>query len=213
MRTVEFYAAGETAESYRWFAAEAQPTCPAWGALCSWIADTAAALELLDELPPQKRQPNLFLGAVRYLDGPIAPGPDFLAWMRERWSELAEVVRTHATQTNEAGRCAVLRPFLAALPQPLALLEVGMSAGLCLFPDRYGYRYRSGLAEVVVGADVTGARVDCEVPPPDLAKVAGAAIDVVWRAGIDLLPLDPRSPKDARWLRSLIWPGQPEREE
>ncbi len=36
------------------------------------------------------------------------------------------------TQTNEPGRCAVLLPLLAALPQPLALLEVGASAGLCL---------------------------------------------------------------------------------
>jgi Uncharacterized protein conserved in bacteria (DUF2332) len=33
-----------------------------------------------------------------------------------------------ATQTNEAGRCAVLLPVLAALPQPLALLDVGASA-------------------------------------------------------------------------------------
>ena len=41
-----------------------------------------------------------------------------------------------STQTNEAGRCAALLPVLALLPQPLALLEVGTSAGLCLFPDR-----------------------------------------------------------------------------
>ena len=50
-------------------------------------------------------------------------------------------MRVRATQTNEAGRCAVLLPVLAALPQPLALLEVGASAGLCLYPDRYAYRY------------------------------------------------------------------------
>ena len=45
------------------------------------------------------------------------------------------------TQTNEAARCALMLPLLAALPQPLALLEVGASAGLCLLPDRYGYDY------------------------------------------------------------------------
>ena len=45
------------------------------------------------------------------------------------------------TQTNEPARCALMLPLLAALPQPLALLEVGASAGLCLLPDRYGYDY------------------------------------------------------------------------
>jgi hypothetical protein len=35
----------------------------------------------------------------------------------------------------------VLLPVLTALPQPLALLEDGASAGLCLYPDRYAYRY------------------------------------------------------------------------
>jgi hypothetical protein len=47
-------------------------------------------------------------------------------------------VSNRTTQTDEAGRCAVL---LAGLAQPLALLEVGASAGLCLYPDRYAYRY------------------------------------------------------------------------
>ena len=52
---------------------------------------------------------------------------------------------SRATQTNEPARCAVLLPVLARLPQPLALLEVGASAGLCLLPDHYGYDY--GAAE------------------------------------------------------------------
>ena len=45
------------------------------------------------------------------------------------------------TQTNEPARCALMLPLLAALPQPLALLEVGSSAGLRLLPDHYGYDY------------------------------------------------------------------------
>jgi hypothetical protein len=44
-----------------------------------------------------------------------------------------------STQTNEPGRCAALLPMLARLPEPLALLEVGASAGLCLLPDFYTY--------------------------------------------------------------------------
>ncbi len=49
---------------------------------------------------------------------------------------------TRSTQTSEPGRCATLLLLLARLPQPLALLEVGASAGLCLLPDRYGYDYQ-----------------------------------------------------------------------
>lgn len=212
MKTMQFYAAGTIPELYRWFAAEAEPTSPIWGTLCRWIAETPEVVSLLERLPGAKRQPNLFLGAVRYLDGPTTPGDGFLGWMRDRWEEIKRIVLTHATQTNEPGRCAVLMPFLAALPQPLALIEVGMSAGLCLFPDRYAYRYRSGASEVLAGVESPGWRFDCEVPTTDLARVAWAPIDVVWRAGIDLNPLDPRSPDDARWLRSLVWPGQPDRE-
>ena len=211
MRTVQFYAEGNIAELYRWFAAEAEPTSPIWGTLCRWIADTPETHEMLGRLPAAKRQPNLFLGAVRYLDGPTAPGPEFLSWLRTYWADIEQVVLTHATQTNEPGRCAVLLPFLAALPQPLALIEVGMSAGLCLFPDRYAYRYRSAEREVLVGPPSAGWRFDCEVAHGDPNELP--PIEVIWRAGIDLNPLDPRSPEDARWLRSLVWPGQPEREQ
>lgn len=207
---MQFCAAEDIAELYRWFAAEAEPTSPIWGALCTWIAETPEALGLLERLPGAKRQPNLFLGAVRYLNGPTSPGAAFLGWMHERWAEIEQIVLTHATQTNEPGRCAVLLPFLAALPQPLALIEVGMSAGLCLFPDRYAYRYRSGSREVLAGPPSANWRFDCEISPGDPPMIG--AIDVAWRAGIDLNPLDPRSPEDARWLRSLVWPGQPERE-
>ena len=53
----------------------------------------------------------------------------------------------------------MLLPVLAALPQPLALLEVGASAGLCLYPDRYAYRYGDhllGPGEPVLDCAATG---------------------------------------------------------
>jgi hypothetical protein len=36
---------------------------------------------------------------------------------------------------------------------------------------------------------------------------------VVWRAGIDLNPLDVTDADDVDWLRCLIWPGEPDRSE
>jgi hypothetical protein len=50
---------------------------------------------------------------------------------------LRAVMLARSTQTNEPGRCAALLPVLTRLPEPLALLEVGASAGLCLLPDFY----------------------------------------------------------------------------
>lgn len=35
----------------------------------------------------------------------------------------------------------------------------------------------------------------------------------MWRAGLDLNPLDVTNDDDMAWLRCLVWPGQPEREE
>lgn len=37
-------------------------------------------------------------------------------------------------------RAAALLLVLAQLPGPLSLIEVGASAGLCLYPDRFTYR-------------------------------------------------------------------------
>jgi hypothetical protein len=37
-------------------------------------------------------------------------------------------------------------------------------------------------------------------------------VEVAWRAGLDLNPLDGAREDDARWLRALVWPGEGERE-
>lgn len=95
---------------YRWFASEAAPTSPIWQRLCLWIAEQPDLVALLDALPGAKRQPNVFLGALKYLDGPLDPGPATARWVLAHWPELRVVIMARATQTNEPGRCAVLAP-------------------------------------------------------------------------------------------------------
>lgn len=174
-----------------------------------------------------KQQPNLLFAAVRYLDGPHAEhGPRdesaygrWREWTIRHWDEVRSVVLRRATQTNEPARCATLLPLLARLPQPLALLEVGTSAGLCLHPDRYRYRYEyayeqgapGGVQTTELGAPESPVVFACRTEPA-VGPLPDRLPEVVWRAGIDLDPLDPvAAPDDLRWLQALVWPGDEER--
>jgi hypothetical protein len=187
-----------TAQAYTTFAVEeAHGISPAYERLAHAVAADGELLALLDELPAAKRQPNLLFGAVRLLGGPVGDPVGFRRWVVGNWPAVAAQMRVRITQTNEAGRCAVLLPVLAALPQPLALLEVGASAGLCLYPDRYAYRYGDhglGAGTPVLDCAAAGVALPARLP------------EVVWRAGLDLNPLDVANPADVAWLDALIWP-------
>jgi hypothetical protein len=187
-----------TAASYAEFAArETRCVSPTYERLSVAVSRDDEMLALLGTLPPAKRQPNLLFGVVRFLGGPVHDPAAFHDYAVTNWPAIEEQMRTRATQTNEAGRCAILLPVLAALPQPLALLDVGASAGLCLYPDRYAYRY--GDHQIGVGDLV----LDCAAT--EMAPPAGLP-EVVWRAGLDLNPLDVTDPADLAWLDALIWP-------
>lgn len=113
------------------------------------------------------------------------------------------MVATRSTQTNEVARCALLRPVLAQIPGPLALVEVGASAGLCLHPDRYSYRYSNGdRVDPATGPSPVVLRCQATGDPP----IPQVMPDVVWRAGVDLNPLDVQDAEAVRWLEHLIWP-------
>jgi hypothetical protein len=192
------YAAMTTAAAYAEFAArETRGVSPAYERLSMAVSRDDQVLSLLGTLPTAKRQPNLLFGVVRFLGGPVADPAAFHDYVVTNWQAIGAQLRTRATQTNEAGRCAILLPVLAALPQPLALLDVGASAGLCLYPDRYRYRYD----EDQIGA--AGPLLDCAAT--GMAPPAGLP-EVVWRAGLDLNPLDVTDPADLAWLEALIWP-------
>ncbi|MGR6318007.1 DUF2332 domain-containing protein [Micromonospora soli] len=187
-----------TAGTYAAFATrEARGVSPVYERLSLAVSRDDGLLALVDGLSPAKRQPNLLFGVVRLLGGPVEDPAAFHDFVVANWPAVEAEMRVRATQTNEAGRCAVLLPVLAALPQPLALLEVGASAGLCLYPDRYTYRYGDrllGAGVPVLDCAITGAAPPARRP------------EVVWRAGLDLNPLDVTDPADVAWLDALIWP-------
>ncbi|SFR76389.1 hypothetical protein SAMN05428970_2059 [Agromyces sp. CF514] len=200
-----------TADRYRSFAeVEARGMSDAYEAWAEGVATDAAVQALIDELPPPKRQPNLVFSAARLLGAEPGHYPEFAHWLAEHWSEVREIALTHATQTNEAARCALHLPALATIPGPIALIEVGASAGLCLYPDRYSYRYTEHRRLDPVDGP-SPVVLDCVVRGGTPAPVPSRMPEVVWRAGIDLNPLDVRSEADVAWLDALIWPEHDER--
>ena len=181
------------------------------------VADDPEVRALLEELPVGKRQPNLVFAAARW-HGALTPsaydGPGGLREvLREHWPQVLETVLARSTQTNEVGRCATLLPVLGGLEGPLALLEVGASAGLCLHPDRWSYRYVGEAGDVVHRLDPADgpSPVVLECVLQGAAPVPSALPEVVWRGGIDLNPLDLSTPDTARWLETLVWPEHDDR--
>jgi len=195
--------------AYRRFAAdEARGKSLLYEALANRVAADDEILDILLALPRPKRQPNLLFAAVRHLYGTPKGWTEFRQRAIENSAAVTAMMLERSTQTNEPGRCAALLPLLAGLPQPLALLEVGASAGLCLLPDLYGYDYGGH----VLRPEQTGTerpsfpcRVNPTTPvPQDLPRI-------VWRAGLDLDPVDISDPRQVAWLEALIWPEQTDR--
>jgi hypothetical protein len=99
-------------------------------------------------------------------------------------------------QTNETSR-AVAWLWPAALAgasdggRPLALADIGASAGLNLVAD--------------------GLPAPWRLPDGSPLEVA-RGVRTVARLGLDASPLDASSPDDADWLRACVWPGERERE-
>ena len=191
------------AEGYRAFVREAAGESPAYSALAAAVAEDRDVLRFLVTLPVGKRQPNLFLASLRFLGGVPADGVDLHERVRTDADRIRDTMLACATQTNEPARCAALLPALAMVDGPLALIEVGTSAGLCLYPDRYSYEYDGrpvGSRRSVHLRCATSGAVPVPVEVPQ----------VVARIGIDLNPLDAADADDLAWLRALVWPGPAE---
>ncbi|KAA1427950.1 DUF2332 domain-containing protein [Nocardioides antri] len=201
---------GPVKDKYRDFASYAAEDSPCFEEWANGVAEDPAVHRWLATLPDAKQQPNLVFAAARW-HGVTAPAP--YAALRNALladdGSIRATILARATQTNEAGRMATLAPALtlAAEGRPVALLEAGASAGLCLYPDRWGYRWltadgerRTGPAEPVLTCAVSGP-----VPLPD------APPTVRWRGGIDLNPLDVTSDDDVAWLLTLVWPEHDDR--
>lgn len=120
----------------------------------------------------------------------------------------ANLVKSLASppQTNEIARSAMLLPgflFIACkYGLPLAIHEIGSSAGLNLNFDRFHYRYGS-LGWGDASSPVRLAPEARGNPPP-----LEGALSVVSREGCDIAPVDLADSARALGLRSYIWADQ-----
>jgi hypothetical protein len=140
----------------------------------------------------------LFAGfAAREADPAAVTEPGLAAALDGSRERVFDALAHRAVQTNDTSR-AIAWLWPAALARagddfrPLALADVGASAGLNLVAD--------ALPPVWVATDGEPLELARDVHP-------------VARLGLDPTPLDVFRPADARWLRACVWPGERARED
>jgi hypothetical protein len=211
---------------------ECKGSSPLYEHLSENIAEDDTLLQIASHARPGQPVPNLFLGAVHYLllrgkshelseyYGSIFNNPrealtaydSFKDFCLQHENEIIPILESKLVQTNEVRRCAYLYPAFCHIyektKKPLALIEIGTSAGLQLLWDKYAYSYHSNevygssLSELQITSEIRGGR------QPVLLKHSPP---VTSRIGIDLHINDLKDPKDYLWLKSLIWPEHAER--
>ncbi|GAB3871453.1 DUF2332 domain-containing protein [Terrabacter terrigena] len=222
------------------FAAE-YAALPLYSSLCRHLADDGDLASLLLVARPGQARPVLWLAALHDLvlrrpDVPAAQwypsvvGPDHTPtgdpWsdvrrtVVENRDEVLQQIATHGTQTNEVNRAVYVALGLVAASldshgRPLALVELGASAGLLLAVDRYDVRVDSssgpslalgdrGSTVHCVGHDRSGVTAAHRTSALELPPVRG-------RVGVDLEPVDLSDDEAVRWLEACLWPEVPGR--
>jgi hypothetical protein len=194
---------------------------PLYDRICRTVAESDALLDLIETTPPEQHNPVLLLAAVHSLvlgapGHPLAavyagesdadPGPLFVDLCLDRWVELRKLLATRQVNTNEVGRSALIGPALTVVAgrfgAPLGHVDVGCSAGLNVFCDRYRLDYGPAGATGPADAPVV---VPCEVvggTPP----IAPVLPEVAARVGLDRDPVDLDDPDQLRWQLACVWP-------
>lgn len=242
------------------------PDLRLYRAICEGAAADDAAASLLSVARPGQARPVLFLAALhdlvlRRTDLGLArwypsvtggevpdgdPWPEVRTACIEHADELRDVIATRATQTNEVNRVVHLAPLVAhacadVVDTPVALVEMGCSAGLLLGLDRYRIEVsppesdrpvvleappleggRPGTDRFGVGRPGGGGRplvfgdpgsdVVCAGRQRDGPSVAALALpSIIERVGLDLHPVMLDDAREVRWLEACLWPDLPGR--
>lgn len=218
---------------FRRFADECRGSSPLYEQLARQIADDSGLLHVASCARSGQPVPNLLFAAVHELllngskhkladfyasicqRAPLPAEeafPSFKSFCLEHRAQIEFRLQNRLVQTNEARRCAYLYPAFCKInsiaQKPLALIELGTSAGLQLLWDKYGYDYGDGVivgnaqSELILHAVPKGV-----IAPP----IHSASPPVAAAIGIDLHVNDLRTANHLFWLKALIWPEHTDR--
>jgi hypothetical protein len=225
----------KVSESFRFYANTIYPErSPLYVHLAMRVAEDPEMLKIVAQAVEKQALPNLFFAAVHFL---LLKGehhqltafypslnkttrhydyvyPYFRSFVLERELEIRDIIGTHSVQTNEVARCAILVPAFELVSrqsrrEPLALIEIGSSAGLTLLWNHYHYRYDETLQ---CGPSDSPVQIECELRGPNKPPVPIVLPKIKWRQGVDLNPMDLNDQENVLWLRALIWPEHQRRD-
>ena len=203
------------AKAFERFAVDCHDSSPIYERLSLSIVGDQELLALAAYADAGRKQPipNLLFAAVRFLEGDVGSIEAFRAFCLSHAAEIQAILQTRRVQTNEVGRCAYLLPaFVVAsvscAGRPLAVIEVGTSAGLLLNWDLYGYRY-SGVE--AVGNSNSPVQLSCELRGAALPPLPNTMPGISSKLGIDLHIINLTDENERRWLQSLVWPEHQDR--
>lgn len=143
---------------------------------------------------------------------PTESFPHFKDFCLTYRDQIIPILKEKLVQTNEVRRCGYLYPCFSyaydKVKKPLALIEIGTSAGFQLLWDKYSYSYHS---KEVYGDKKSIVHIQSEMKGENKPPLAEVSPPVARRYGLDLHIKDLSNPEDALWLNALIWPEHHER--
>lgn len=161
--------------------------------------------------PLRRLYANLNSGEHVASDDTFALFKDFVNAHR---AEVAALIAKGITNTNEVARCSALHAGFRAVAketgEPLALIEIGPSAGLNMVWDKYRVRYTGDGQTLYAGPADPALTIDCALRG-DKMPPTGPSPKIARRVGLELNPVDLSDSYWRDWLKALVWPDQVER--
>lgn len=162
--------------------------------------------------------PERAIAAIYRGESHVDPMPLLRELIERDSSAVIDNMRTRSVQTNEVGRSAILSLAFGRAQRNVttqtALFEIGPSAGLNLYLDRFHIDFtRNGNMVAGIGPDDANVRLECELRGPVTPAIPTEISTPNSRRGLDVNPIDVMNDSECRWLQACLWPGIPDRPE